>query len=44
MDMDGKIKCAGQQAKIGNSITNDVVEMVQTRIIITKLNYKNVKD
>ena len=44
LDTNGNVKCAGQQAKIGNSISEDTVEMVQTRIIITKMNYKNLGD
>ena len=44
LDTNGNVKCAGQQAKIGNSISEDTVEMVQTRIIITKMNYRNMGD
>ena len=44
LDANGNVKCAGQQAKIGNSISEDTVEMVQTHIIITKMNYRNMGD
>ena len=42
MDTNGNQKCAGQQVKIGNSISNDVVELVQSRIIIREIKFKEL--
>ena len=42
LDTNGNVKCSGQQVKMGNSITNDVVELIQTRIIIREINFKEL--
>ena len=42
MDTNGNVKCAGQQVKLGNPRSKDVVELVQTRILVTKIYFKKL--
>ena len=44
LDIDGKIKFAGQRTKIDNLITDNIVDMVQTKNSLTKINYKTVEN
>ena len=39
----GKLACKGQQVKVGNQIADDVIELVQTRVLIKAINVKSTK-
>ena len=39
----GKLSCKGQTVKVGNQITDDVIELVQTRVVIRDINVKSTK-
>ena len=39
----GKLSCKGQTAKIGNSVVDDTIELVQTRVIVREITVKSVK-
>ena len=39
----GKLACKGQTVKVGNQVTDDVIELVQTRVIIREVKVKSTK-